>query len=185
MEAFFVSFGLVALAEMGDKTQILALVLATRFRRPWIIVAGISVAALVSHLAAGALGAFIGLQIEGPWLRWVIAASFFVIAIWAALPEKADGTEVPPPRLGVFGATVCTFFVAELGDRTQIATVALAAHYAAWIPVVSGTTLAMIATNIPAVLLGGQLQRWISLRALRWGASVISVALGIAVLLEG
>jgi putative Ca2+/H+ antiporter (TMEM165/GDT1 family) len=185
MEAFFVSFGLVALAEIGDKTQFLALVLAARFRRPWPIVAGISVAALLSHLAAGALGAFIGLRLEGPWLRWVIAASFFAIGIWSVLPEKADGAGMPPPRLGVFGTTVCTFFIAELGDRTQIATIALAAHYAAWLPVVAGTTWAMIFTNVPAVILGGRLHRWVSLRILRWGATLISVALGIAVLIEG
>jgi putative Ca2+/H+ antiporter (TMEM165/GDT1 family) len=185
MEAFFVSFGLVALAEMGDKTQILALVLASRFRRPVPIIAGISAAALLSHLAAAALGAFIGVKLEGRWLHWIIALSFFAIAVWAMLPEKPDGADMPPPRLGVFGATACTFFIAELGDRTQIMTVALAAHYAVWLPVVAGTTLAMMATNIPAVLLGGQLRRWLSLRSLRWGAALISAALGVAALLEG
>ncbi|HEU0216154.1 MAG TPA: TMEM165/GDT1 family protein [Stellaceae bacterium] len=179
MEAFLVSFGLVALAELGDKTQFLALMLSSRFRRPGPILAGIFVAVVVNHLASAALGYFLGMKLEGPWLKWVIAASFFAVAIWAVIPEKAEEETVPIGRFGVFGATACAFFIAELGDKTQIATAALAARYVAVMPVVAGTTLAMLAANLPSVLLGRQLARWVSLRMLRWGAVVLSVGLGI------
>ena len=179
MEAFLVSFGLVALAELGDKTQFLALMLASRFHRPVPILAGILVAVIVNHLASAALGYFLGMKFEGPWLKWIIAASFFAVAIWAVIPEKAEAEEVPSSRFGVFGATVCAFFVAELGDKTEIATAALAARFAMLVPVVAGTTLAMLAANLPAVLLGRQLARWVSLKTLRWGAVALSVALGV------
>jgi Ca2+/H+ antiporter, TMEM165/GDT1 family len=179
MEAFLVSFGLVALAELGDKTQFLALMLATRFHRPVPILAGIFVAVVVNHLASAALGYFIGMRLEGPWLKWVIAASFFAVAIWAMIPEKPESEgDAHTGRFGVFGATVCAFFIAELGDKTEVATAALAARFAMLAPVVAGTTLAMLAANLPAVLLGRQLARWVSLKALRWGAVVLSLALG-------
>ena len=183
MEAFLVSFGLVALAELGDKTQFLALMLASRFHRPLPILAGIFVAVLVNHLASAALGYFVGMKLEGPWLKLIIAASFFAVAIWAVIPQKAEGERVPTGRLGVFGTTLCAFFIAELGDKTEVATAALAARFGVLIPVVAGTTLAMIAANLPAVLLGRQLARWVSLRALRWGAVLLSVALGMWTLL--
>jgi len=182
MEAFLVSFGLVALAELGDKSQLLALMLASRFHRPLPILAGILVAVLLNHASAAGLGYFVGVRLNGPWLRYVIAASFFAVALWAMLPEKAERDQPEISHLGVFGATLCTFFLAELGDKTQIATAALAARYQVWIPVVVGTTLAMMAANLPAVLLGRQLSRWVSLRALRWGAVIVSVAMGIATL---
>jgi len=185
MEAFLVSFGLVVLAELGDKTQILALMLASRFRRPVPILAGIVVAVLVNHLASAALGYFLGMRLQGQWLKWVIAASFFAVALWAVMPEKQEDEELPNGRLGVFGVTVCAFFIAELGDKTEVATAALAARFAMLAPVVAGTTLAMVAANLPAVLLGRQLARWVSLRALRWGAVALSVALGIWTLLSG
>jgi len=183
VEAFFVSFGLVALAEIGDKTQLLALVLASRFRRPLPILAGIFAATLLNHLAAGALGAFLGVTLDYPWMRWVIAASFFAIALWALVPETED-VDAPPPRYGIFAATTCAFFLAEMGDRTQIATVALAARFAAWLPVVAGTTLGLIAANLPVVLLGRQALRLVPTRAVRWGAGALSAALGLAVLLR-
>ena len=180
MEAFLVSFGLVALAELGDKTQFLALMLASRFHRPLPILAGIFVAVVVNHLASAALGYFIGIRLSGPWLKWIIAGSFFAVAIWAMLPEKAEKEEkLPPGRYGVFGVTLCAFFLAELGDKTEVATAALAARFAVLFPVVAGTSLAMMAANLPAVLLGRQLGRWVSLRTLRWGAVVLSIALGI------
>jgi len=180
MEAFLVSFGLVVLAELGDKTQFLALMLATRFHRPVPILAGIFVAVVFNHLASAALGYFVGMKLEGPWLKWVIAMSFFAVAIWAMLPEKEEESEnVHTGRLGVFGATVCAFFIAELGDKTEVATAALAARFAVLIPVVAGTTLAMMAANLPAVLLGRHLARWVSLKTLRWGAVILSIALGI------
>ncbi|HWB51860.1 MAG TPA: TMEM165/GDT1 family protein [Stellaceae bacterium] len=179
MEAFLVSFGLVVLAELGDKTQFLALMLASRFHRPVPILAGILVAVIVNHLASAAVGYFLGMKLEGPWLRWIIAASFFAVAIWAVMPEKPEKETVPASHLGVFGATVCAFFVAELGDKTEVATAALAARFAVLVPVVAGTTLAMLTANLPAVLLGRQLARWISLSTLRWGAVALSVALGV------
>jgi putative Ca2+/H+ antiporter (TMEM165/GDT1 family) len=184
MEAFLVSFGLVALAELGDKTQFLALMLASRFRRPVPILAGIFVAVLVNHLASAALGYFLGMKLEGPWLKWIIAASFFAVAIWAVIPEKPEEESIPTSRFGVFGATVVAFFIAELGDKTEVATAALAARYGVLVPVVAGTTLAMMAANLPAVLLGRQLARWVSLKALRWGAVVLSVGLGIWTLIS-
>jgi putative Ca2+/H+ antiporter (TMEM165/GDT1 family) len=179
MDAFLVSFGLVALAELGDKTQFIALMLASRFHRPVPILAGIFIAALVNHLASAALGYFLGTKLEGPWLKWIIAASFFAVAIWAVIPEKDEKETVHIGRFGVFGATVFAFFVAELGDKTEVATAALAARFAMLTPVVAGTTLAMVAANLPAVLLGRQLARWVSLKTLRWGAVVLSVALGV------
>lgn len=183
MEAFLVSFGLVALAELGDKTQILALMLASRFHRPAPILAGIFVAVVCNHLASAGLGYLIGVKLDGPWLKWVIAASFFAVAVWALVPEKEDGGPVRTGHLGVFGTTVCTFFIAELGDKTEIATAALAARFGVLLPVVAGTTLAMIAANLPAVLLGRQLARWVSLKTLRWGAVILSIGLAIWTLL--
>jgi len=185
MEAFAVSFGLVALAEMGDKTQLLALLLAARFRRPWPIIAGIFVATLANHLITAAVGLFLGFELNGPWLKWVIAASFFAIAVWAFFPDADDGKDDrSSPRLGVFGATAIAFFLAEMGDRTQIATAVLAARYGTWLPVVAGTTLGMLAANLPVVLLGQELLRRVPVATLRWGAIALSVGLGIATLLE-
>ncbi len=184
MKAFLVSFGLVVLAELGDKTQLLALMLATRFHRPVPIIAGIFVAVVVNHLLSAALGYFVGMKLDGPWLKWIIAASFFAVAIWAVLPEKQDGETVRAGRFGIFGATVIAFFLAELGDKTEVATAALAARFEVLLPVVAGTTAAMMAANLPAVLLGRQLARWVSLRALRWGAALLSVALGVWTLLS-
>jgi putative Ca2+/H+ antiporter (TMEM165/GDT1 family) len=184
MEALAVSFGLVFLAEMGDKTQLLALLLASRFQRPWPIIAGIFAATLANHLITAAVGVFLGVELQGPWLKWVIAASFFAIAVWAFFPDKEDSAERKTPPLGVFGTTTVAFFLTEMGDRTQIATAVLAARYASWLPVVAGTTLGMMAANLPVVLLGQQLLRRVPLAAVRWGAIVLSVALGIATLLE-
>jgi Ca2+/H+ antiporter, TMEM165/GDT1 family len=185
MEAFLVSFGLVALAELGDKTQFLSLMLASRFHRPVPILAGIFVAVVVNHLVSAALGYFIGMRLEGPWLKWVIAASFFAVAVWAMFPEKDEGNTVRDTgRFGVFGVTVCAFFIAELGDKTEIATAALAARFGMLLPVVAGTTLAMLAANLPAVLLGRQLARWVSLKTLRWGAVLLSIALGVWTILS-
>lgn len=184
MEAFAVSFGLVALAEIGDKTQLLALVLATRFRRPWPILAGIVAATVLNHLMASVVGLFVGLALEGPWLRWVVAASFFAIAIWAVFPDKEDDETRPPPRLGVFGATALLFFIAEMGDRTQVATAILAARYGTLAPIVAGSSLGLIAANLPVVFLGGQLIRLAPLQYLRWAAVLLSFALGVAALVQ-
>lgn len=179
METFLVSLGFVFLAELGDKTQFLALMLASRFHRPWTIMLGIFVAVLMHHAAAAGVGFFVGINFSGPWLKWIVAASFFAVAIWAALPQKDEADQPPISHLGVFGATFCAFFLGELGDKTEIGTAALAARFGTWIPVVAGTTLAMLAANLPAVLLGRKLAQRVSLRALRWGAVILSIALGL------
>jgi putative Ca2+/H+ antiporter (TMEM165/GDT1 family) len=165
MEAFLVSTGIVALAEMGDKTQLLALILAVRFRKPIPIVLGIFVATLVNHGLAGALGAWLT-QVIGPdLLRWVLGASFIAMAVWMLIPdtmdEQKDGQE---PRWGVFGTTVVAFFLAEMGDKTQIATVMLAARFDAYYWVVAGTTLGMMLANVPVVFLGERMTRLVPMR---------------------
>src|SRR5437868_3212919 len=170
MHALLVSFGLVALAEIGDKTQLLTLVLATRFRRPWPILAGIVTATLLNHLAAAGLGAWLGANLQGPWLRWLVALSFFAIAIWALFPDRLDENDQPrQPRFGVFGATAISFFIVEIGDKTQIATTKLAAQYAALLPVLAGTTLVLVAATIPVDSLGAQVSPRMGMEWLRWG----------------
>ena len=185
MEAFFISTGLVALAEMGDKTQLLALLLALRFRRPWPIVAGILVATLVNHALAGALGAWVTTMLGPAWLRWILGLSFLAMAAWMLIPDRIDDDEDSgqPPRWGVFGTTVLAFFLAEMGDKTQIATVMLAAQYAAWAWVVAGTTLGMLLANAPVVWLGERMTRRIPIRLVHLVSALIFAGLGLAVLL--
>jgi putative Ca2+/H+ antiporter (TMEM165/GDT1 family) len=185
VEALLISTGLVAMAEMGDKTQLLALLLAIRFRRPWPIVAGILVATLVNHALAGALGAWITTLLGPVWLRWILGLSFLAMAVWMLIPDRIDDDEDSqrPPRLGVFGTTVLAFFLAEMGDKTQIATVMLAAQYHAWLWVVAGTTLGMLLANVPVVWLGERLTRRIPLRLVHLASAGVFVALGLAVLL--
>ena len=183
MEAFLVSTGIVALAEMGDKTQLLSLVLAARFRRPWPIIAGIFVATVFNHAAAGALGAWLT-SLAGPQvMRWVLGVSFLAMAVWTLIPDKLDEEETKAPRLGVFGATVVAFFLAEMGDKTQIATVALAARFDALVAVVLGTTLGMMLANAPVVLLGEKITRRIPIRAIHVVAAAIFAVLGVIALL--
>ncbi len=158
MEAFFVSTAIVALAEMGDKTQLLALVLAARFRKPWPIVLGILVATLVNHGLAGAVGAWVTTFIGPQMLRWILGASFIAMAVWMLIPDKLDeGDADGKPRWGVFGTTLVAFFLAEMGDKTQIATVMLAAQYNAYLWVVAGTTHAQGAHSRGASDLGSDL----------------------------
>ncbi len=185
MEAFLVSTGIVALAEMGDKTQLLALVLAARFRKPWTIVAGIFVATLVNHALAGALGAWVTTQMGPDILRWVLGLSFIGMAVWMLIPDKLDddGAE-KPPRFGVFATTVVAFFLAEMGDKTQIATVMLAARYNAWAWVVAGTTLGMMLANAPVVWLGERITRAVPIRAVHVTSAVIFAGLGLWALLS-
>ena len=144
MEAFLVSTGVVALGEMGDKTQLLAMLLAARFKRPLPIMLGILLATLLNHAAAGALGGWVAEWLGPDRLRWVIGVSFLAMAAWMLIPDQIDDEHRTPGRLGVFGATVVAFFLAEMGDKTQIATVALAAQYQAFAAVVAGTTLGMM-----------------------------------------
>jgi putative Ca2+/H+ antiporter (TMEM165/GDT1 family) len=184
MEAFFISTAIVALAEMGDKTQLLALVLAARFRKPWPIVLGILVATLVNHGLAGALGAWVTTFVGPQALRWVLGGSFIAMAIWMLIPDKLDEGEAERnPRWGVFGTTVVAFFLAEMGDKTQIATVMLAAQYNAYLWVVAGTTLGMLLANAPVVWLGERITRRVPIRAVHVVSAIIFLVLGVLALL--
>lgn len=179
------STGLVALAEMGDKTQLLSLVLAARFRKPWPIVAGIFLATLANHALAGAVGAWV-VQLLGPdLLRWVLAASFIGMAIWMLVPDKLDDEDKTLARKGasVFMTTLVAFFIAEMGDKTQVATVMLAARYEAWAAVVAGTTVGMLLANAPVVWFGERITRRLPIRAVQAVSAVLFLLLGVAVLL--
>ena len=187
MEAFLISTGIVALAEMGDKTQLLSLVLAARFRKPWPIVLGILVATVVNHALAGALGAWVTQMVGPQMLRWGLGVSFLAMAVWMLIPDKLDDDDTPSgaPRLGVFGTTLVAFFLAEMGDKTQIATVMLAARYDAWAWVVAGTTLGMMLANAPVVWLGERITRRLPIRAVHLVSAVIFAGLGLFALFGG
>ncbi|MFV0680695.1 TMEM165/GDT1 family protein [Ottowia sp.] len=185
MEAFLLSTGIVALAEMGDKTQLLSLMLAARFRKPWPIVWGILVATLCNHALAGAVGSGVT-QVLGPEvLRWVLGGSFIAMAVWMLIPDKLDDDETPSnaSKFGVFGTTLVAFFLAEMGDKTQIATVALAAQYQQWAAVVAGTTLGMLLANAPVVWLGERLVKKVPIRAVHVVSAIIFLLLGLAAML--
>ena len=185
MEALFISTGVVALAEIGDKTQLLAFILAARFKKPLPIVAGILVATLVNHGLAGALGAWITSVVSPEILRWVLGLSFIGMAVWTLIPDKIEDEETrAAQRLGVFGATLITFFLAEMGDKTQVATVALAAHYGAPVVVVIGTTLGMLVADVPAVLVGNRFAARIPLKLVHSIAAAIFAAMGVLALLK-
>ncbi len=184
MESLLVSTGVVALAEIGDKTQLLAFLLAARFKKPLPIVLGILVATLVNHGLAGALGAWITSAVSPQVLRWVLGLSFIGMAVWTLIPDKIEEEETQvAQRLGVFGATLVTFFLAEMGDKTQIATVAMAAHYSQALLVVAGTTLGMLIADVPAVFLGDKLAGRIPMRLVHGIAAAIFAGLGVATLL--
>jgi putative Ca2+/H+ antiporter (TMEM165/GDT1 family) len=183
MEAFLVSTGIVALAEMGDKTQLLSLVLAARFRKPWPIVWGILVATLANHGLAGALGSWVTTVMGPDVLRWVLGASFIAMAAWMLIPDKLDDEEGDSaPRMGVFVTTVVVFFLAEMGDKTQIATVMLAAQYNAWFAVVAGTTLGMMLANAPVVWFGDAITKRVPLRMVHIISAGIFAVLGVIAL---
>jgi putative Ca2+/H+ antiporter (TMEM165/GDT1 family) len=183
MESLFVSTGVVALAEIGDKTQLLAFILAARFKKPVPIILGILVATLINHGLAGALGAWITSAVTPEILRWVLGLSFIGMAIWTMIPDKIEEEETKcAQKFGVFGATLITFFLAEMGDKTQIATVAMAAHYAAPLLVVIGTTLGMLIADVPAVLVGDKLANKIPMKLVHSIAAAIFAILGIATL---
>ena len=183
MEALLVSTGVVALAEIGDKTQLLAFILAARFKKPWPIIAGILCATVVNHGLAGALGAWITSVISPGVLRWVLGLSFIGMAIWTLIPDKIEDEETQiARRFGVFGATLITFFLAEMGDKTQIATVAMAAHYASPWVVVAGPTLGMLLAVVPAVFVGDKLSQRIPMKLVHSVAAGIFAVLGVATL---
>lgn len=173
MDAFLTATGLVALAEMGDKTQLLALMLATRYKRPWPIVWGILLATLLNHALAGALGTWVTTVMGPDALKWILVAGFVVIGVWTFFPDKASDTAVQAGRWGVFLATVVVFFLAEMGDKTQLATVAIAAQYQDYFAVVLGTTLGMMLANVPVVFFGEKLTRVLPLTRLRVAAGVL------------
>lgn len=182
MEAFFVSTGIVALAEMGDKTQLLALLLAARFRKPWPIVAGIFVATIANHAMAGAVGAWVTTVLGPDVLRWVLGVSFIAMAAWMLIPDKADDLASDgAPRFGVFGTTVVVFFLAEMGDKTQIATVMLAARYNPYWVVV-GSTLGMMLANAPVVWFGEKITRLVPMRVVHVVSALVFAALGVVAL---
>ena len=184
MESLLVSTGVVALAEIGDKTQLLAFLLAARFKKPVPIILGILVATVLNHGLAGAVGAWITHAVSPEILRWVLGASFIAMAIWTLIPDEIEDDEAQiAKRFGVFGATLITFFLAEMGDKTQIATVAMAAHYADPLLVVFGTTLGMLIADVPAVFVGDKLANKIPMRLVHSIAAAVFAALGIATLL--
>ena len=185
MEAFLVSTGLVALAEIGDKTQLLAFLLAARFRKPWPICLGILIATLVNHAFAGLLGSWITAQVSPQTMRWVLGIGFLAMAGWTLIPDKIDAETEGGGRLklGVLGTTIVAFFMAEMGDKTQIATVALAARFNDLIAVVAGTTLGMMLANVPAVFIGDRLAGKIPVRLVHGIAAVIFAVIGVATLL--
>ncbi len=186
MEAFLVSAGVVALAEIGDKTQLLAFVLAARFRRPLPIIAGILCATIVNHSLAGAVGSWLIHALGPERLRVALALSFFAMAVWILVPDRLEaGAAAALPRFGVFGTTLVSFFLAEMGDKTQIATVALAAEYASFYAVVAGTTVGMLLANVPAVLVSDRLAGRLPTRLVHAVAALIFAALGVTVLAGG
>jgi putative Ca2+/H+ antiporter (TMEM165/GDT1 family) len=183
-EALAVSTGVVALGEIGDKTQLLALLLAARFRKPWPIVAGILVATLANHALAGALGDWLSQAINPTWMRWGLGLSFLAVAVWMLVPDKVDDVDADQSagKLGVFGVTVIAFFIAEMGDKTQIATVMLAARYHELVAVVAGTTIGMMLANVPAVWLGERATKVLPMVWVHRIAAGVFAALGIAAL---
>lgn len=184
MESLFVSTGVVALAEIGDKTQLLAFILAARFKKPVPIILGILVATLINHGLAGALGAWIISVLQPELLRWLLGLSFIAMAVWTLIPDKIEEDETRiGTKYGVFGATLVSFFLAEMGDKTQVATVAMAAHYAAPLMVVLGTTLGMLIADVPAVFIGDKLAKRIPMKLVHSIAAAIFAALGLATLL--
>lgn len=183
MEAFLIGAGVVALGEMGDKTQLLAIVLAAAFRRPLPIIAGIFVATVLNHAVAGAVGGWVAQALGPDVLRWVIGLSFLAMAGWVLVPDQInEETAAGGQRYGVFGTTVIAFFLAEMGDKTQIATVALAARYTDVVAVVLGTTVGMMLANVPAVFLGDRIAKKVSMKLVHGVAALIFAVLGVMTL---
>ncbi len=183
LEAFAISTLTVAVAEMGDKTQLLAIILAARFRQPWAVIAGIFTATILNHALAAMLGALIARMVPDGWLHYLLAAGFFATAIWALVPDKPDDGPVGVGKWGAFLATTIAFFVVEMGDKTQIATVALAARFDSVVAVTMGTTAGMMLANAPAVIFADKLLRVLPMKLLRFVAAAIFAALGVGALL--
>ncbi|GGY92724.1 TMEM165/GDT1 family protein [Novosphingobium colocasiae] len=185
MEALLTSTAVVALAEIGDKTQLLAIVLATRFRKPWPIVGGILVATLANHFLAALVGEQASSFLDGQWFRYAVAISFIAMAGWTLIPDKFDeDEEAKPSRFGPFLATTIAFFLVEMGDKTQIATIALGARFHSVLPVMAGTTLGMMIANVPAVFLGNELVRRVPLNVVRTVAALLFLGIGLWLLAQ-
>jgi Ca2+/H+ antiporter, TMEM165/GDT1 family len=183
MEAFFVSTAVVAVAEIGDKTQLLALILAARYRKPLPILAGILCATLANHALAAWIGAEVAAWVGAETMRWVLGVAFIVMAGWCLIPDKADDGPQTARKAGAFLATLVAFFIVEIGDKTQIATVALAARFQSLIAVTAGTTFGMLLANAPVVLFGDAIAKRLPLRIVRIVAALLFVALGLAAIL--
>lgn len=185
LESLFVSTGVIALAEIGDKTQLLAFLLAARFKKPVPIILGILIATIFNHGLAGALGSWVTQAVSPEILRWVLGCSFIGMAIWTLIPDKIEEEETQiAQKFGVFGATLVTFFLAEMGDKTQLATVFMAAHYQSAILVVIGTTLGMLIADVPAVFIGNKFANKIPMKLIHGVAALVFAAMGIATLLK-
>ena len=184
MEAFLTSTALVAIAEIGDKTQLLAILLATRFNRPLPIIAGIFVATIANHFLAALIGDQVANLLQGAWFRYLVAASFIVMAGWTLIPDTFEEDDRKPGRFGAFLTTVPAFFLVEMGDKTQVATIALAARFHTVLPVMAGTTLGMLIANIPAVLLGHEVIKRVPLKTVRLVAALLFLAIGVWMLLQ-
>ena len=183
MEAFLISTGIVALAEIGDKTQLLAFILAAKFRKPVPIVLGILVATLANHGFAGAVGAWVTTLLSAEALRWILGVSFLAMAVWTLIPDKFDEDEAKLARFGVFGTTLIAFFLAEMGDKTQVATIALAAQFQSLFWVVAGTTVGMMVANVPAVIMGDRIAHKMPVVLVHRVAATIFAVLGVLTLL--
>jgi len=179
MEAFFTSTSVVALAEIGDKTQLLAIILSTRFRRPLPIISGIFAATIANHALAALLGAQAASWLDGQWFGYLVAASFIAMAAWTLVPDKLDGLDERPPRFGAFLTTLIAFFLVEMGDKTQIATIALGARFNQVLPVAMGTTLGMMIANVPAVFLGDALIARVPMAMVRAIAACLFLVIGL------
>ena len=184
MEALLTSTAVVALAEIGDKTQLLAIVLATRFQRPVPIVAGIFVATIANHFLAALVGSQVASILDGQWFRYAIAASFIAMAAWTLIPDKLDDEGQKPARFGAFVTTLIAFFLVEMGDKTQIATIALGARFHDVLPVTMGTTLGMMIANVPAVFVGHELLKYVPLNIVRMIAAGLFLVIGLWVIAQ-
>ena len=185
MQALLTSTAVVALAEIGDKTQLLAILLATRFKRPWPIIAGIFAATIVNHFFAALIGSEVASFLDGKWFRYAVAISFLAMAAWTLVPDKLDDEEeAGPARFGVFVTTVISFFLVEMGDKTQIATIALGARYHDAVQVAAGTTLGMMLANVPAVFLGNELIRRVPLQVVRIVTAALFAVIGLWLLAQ-
>lgn len=185
MEAFWISTGTVFLGELGDKTQLLAVMLASRFRRPWIVVAGILLATVLNHAVAGLAGSWIRTVLPDQWLHWIVGLSFIAVGLWAIKPDEIDESEALRSGRSVLWITIVSFFLAEIGDKTQIATTVLAARFDDLVQVVAGTTSGMLLADVPVVFLGAAIATRLPLTAIRWTAAGLFVVLGVTTLIWG